>query len=142
MYPKWSPFGAARFLELIEDGFFTDVALYRSVDNFLTQFGISDRSSKVHWHSNSIRDDVNIHIPITKYMISFAGGGANTRSTQVFIASADLDFLGTSPWETPFGVVVVEGRDAVDAFYTGYGDMSPNFARYRIGAAAFVCRGK
>ena len=29
--------------------------------------------------------------------------GDNSRSTHIFIALEDLDFLGKSPWEVPFG---------------------------------------
>jgi hypothetical protein len=33
---------ADRFLALVKDGFFTDIAFFRCVKRFLTQFGISD----------------------------------------------------------------------------------------------------
>lgn len=59
-----------------------------------------------------------------KYYISYAGGGPNTRSTQLFIAYEDLEFLGKSPWEVPFGEVT-SGKDVVDSWYKGYGDMPP-----------------
>ncbi len=56
--------------------------------------------------------------------MSFAGGGPHTRSTQMFIAFEDLDFLGKEPWETPFGRVV-EGSDTLDKLFKGYGDIPP-----------------
>jgi cyclophilin family peptidyl-prolyl cis-trans isomerase len=124
IYPDWAPIGSNRFLELVRDGFFEDIALYRCVKRFLTQFGISDKPRYRHWHRENIKDDNNLGMGIKKYYLSFAGGGPNTRSTQLFIAFEDLDFLGKEPWETPFGVVV-KGQDVVDSFYTGYGDIEP-----------------
>lgn len=101
--PEWSPLGAKRFLDLVKDNFYTDIALYRSVDKFLTQFGITDNIDLKHWHHERINDDPNLNIGIKKHYISFAGSGPNSRTTQIFIAYNDLPFLGKSPWETPFG---------------------------------------
>lgn len=145
VYRDWAPLGADRFLELVSDNFFTDIAFYRCVKRFLTQFGISDKPSKKHWHRNEIRDDPNLNLGIKKYYVSYAGGGPNTRSTQLFIAFEDLDFLGKEPWETPFGKAktfcilhvclctqihsflgqVIDGQRTLDALYKGYGDIPP-----------------
>lgn len=103
VYRDWAPLGADRFLELVQDNFYTDIAFFRCVKRFLTQFGISDVPSKKHWHNKNIRDDPSLNLGIKKNYISYAGGGPNTRSTQLFIAFEDLDFLGKEPWETPFG---------------------------------------
>lgn len=103
VYPEWAPLGSRRFLDLVKDNFFTDIALFRCVERFLVQFGISENPSKKHWHRDTIMDDPNLNLGIKKHYVSFAGGGPNTRSTQLFIAFEDLDFLGHEPWETPFG---------------------------------------
>eukprot|EP00603_Paraphysomonas_imperforata_P014021 CAMPEP_0114458108 /NCGR_PEP_ID=MMETSP0104-20121206/4514_1 /TAXON_ID=37642 ORGANISM="Paraphysomonas imperforata, Strain PA2" /NCGR_SAMPLE_ID=MMETSP0104 /ASSEMBLY_ACC=CAM_ASM_000202 /LENGTH=200 /DNA_ID=CAMNT_0001630687 /DNA_START=40 /DNA_END=642 /DNA_ORIENTATION=- len=124
IFPDWSPLGAQRYLELVQDGFYTDIPMYRSVAGFLTQFGITENPAHKHWHGNQIKDDPNLHKGIRKHYVSFAGGGPNTRSTQIFIAYKDLDFLGKAPWETPFGRVVA-GGDVVDSLHTGYGDIPP-----------------
>lgn len=124
IYREWAPAGADRFLELVRDGFYSDIALFRCVRDFLTQFGISDKPKYKHWHNKNIPDDPNLHIPIKKNMISYAGGGPNTRSTQLFIAFEDLAFLGKEPWETPFGAVV-EGQQTLDSLYKDYGDIPP-----------------
>ena len=50
IYEDWAPLGAARFLELVADGFYTDIAFFRCVDKFLTQFGISEDPKMKHWH--------------------------------------------------------------------------------------------
>lgn len=124
VYKEWSPLGAERFVNLVKAGFFTDIAFYRCVDGFLTQFGISDNPDLEHWHGDSILDDPNLNMGIKKNYVSFAGGGPNTRSTQIFIAFEFLDFLGKEPWETPFGVVV-GGQTTIDSLYRGYGDINP-----------------
>ena len=124
VFKEWSPLGAERFIHLVKDGFFTDIAFFRCVDGFLTQFGISDNPDLQYWHENTIADDPNLNMGIHKNYVSFAGGGPNTRSTQIFIAFEYLDFLGNEPWETPFGVVV-EGQSTLDSLYRGYGDIDP-----------------
>ena len=113
VHHNWSPRGADHFLELVKDGFYYDNAFYRCVEGFLTQFGLSDKKDKKHWHYEEIEDDPNLHLGIEKHFISFAGGGPNTRSSQLFIAFEFLDFLGNEPWETPFGEVI-EGQEVLD----------------------------
>lgn len=103
VHRDWSPLGADRFIELVQDNFYTNIALFRCVHKFLVQFGISEDPTKRHWHNKNIKDDPNLNMGIKKNYVSFAGGGPNTRSTQLFIAFEDLDFLGKEPWETPFG---------------------------------------
>lgn len=109
----------------MRDGFYTNIAFFRCVDRFLTQFGISVDPAKKHWHRKEILDDPMPHNnKIKKYMVSYAGSGPNSRSTQLFIAFEDLDFLGKAPWEVPFGRVV-DGFSVVDSLYKGYGDIPP-----------------
>ena len=124
VHRDWAPLGADRFVNLVKDGFYTDIAFFRCVKGFLTQFGISDKPQMNHWHNDQIPDDPSLNMGIQKNFVSFAGGGANTRSTQIFIAFEYLDFLGTAPWETPFAVVV-EGQSTLDNLYKDYGDIPP-----------------
>lgn len=117
VYPEWAPVGAQHFLELVVDGFYTNISFFRCVPRFLTQFGISDQPEQLHWHTIRFRDDVpKPRRPIMKHDVSFAGGGPDSRTTQVFIAFEDLPFLGEEPWETPFGRVV-EGEETLSALY-------------------------
>ena len=81
-------------------------------------------------HFEQIKDDPNLNLGIHKHYVSFAGGGPNTRSTQIFIAFEDLDFLGKEPWETPFGVVI-KGGEVIDRLYKEYGDMPPFSKGYK-----------
>jgi peptidyl-prolyl cis-trans isomerase A (cyclophilin A) len=124
VWRDWAPRGADHFLSLVEAGFYSDIAFFRCVEGFLTQFGLSDNPDMVRYHSETIMDDENKGHGIFRGAISYAGGGPNTRSTQLFMAFEYLDFLGREPWETAFGMVV-EGYDVLDALYKGYGEMVP-----------------
>jgi peptidyl-prolyl cis-trans isomerase A (cyclophilin A) len=59
--------------------------------------------------------------------VTFAMGGPNTRTNQIFINFSDankrLDSMGFSP----FGKVV-KGMDVVDKIYSGYGEGAPSGA--------------
>mmetsp|Transcript_20382 Transcript_20382/g.43692 ORF Transcript_20382/g.43692 Transcript_20382/m.43692 type:complete len:230 (-) Transcript_20382:230-919(-) len=104
------------------------VTFFRVVPHFLVQFGISyttDAELK-HFADRSIQDDPKREdlMPFREGMVSFAGGGPNSRTSQLFIAYDRAGGLGNSPWETPFGEVV-EGMDNVRNLYSGYGDMPP-----------------
>ena len=73
IYSDWAPLGAERFLHLVSIGFYTDIPFFRSVEGFLTQFGISDNPDFADWHGDTILDDPNIGLEIQKNYISFAG---------------------------------------------------------------------
>lgn len=135
IYNDWAPNGAERFLNLVRDGFYTDIAMFRTVDKFLSQFGISSNPN-FKWnnpkfkHHEEIKDDPNLGLGIKKHYICFAGSGADTRGTQAFIAFEDLNWLGPrtnedgeldGTWETPIGKVV-KGFDTLSKLYRGYGE--------------------
>ncbi len=118
----WSPNGADRFLELVEMGYYKDVAFFRVIEGFMAQVGIhGDPAMNKKWKSNRIQDD-SVEKSNTRGMLSFATSGRNSRTTQFFISLGDnsnLDGMGFSP----FGRV----RDmaAVDKLYAGYGEGAP-----------------
>ena len=126
IHPDWSPRGAARFLELVEHGFFDRSPLFRCVDGFLCQFGLPrNLTVQKAWAARGpIRDDPR-HLPVgmATGVLSFAGAGPNSRTTQLFLTLATSRSLGGSVWETPIGRVV-GGMDALRTFYTGYGDLA------------------
>jgi hypothetical protein len=41
VHHEWSPQGAKRFVDLVEDGFYKDICIFRSIKDFIAQFGIS-----------------------------------------------------------------------------------------------------
>jgi peptidyl-prolyl cis-trans isomerase A (cyclophilin A) len=107
----------------VKHHFYDGAAFFRVLPDFVAQFGISPRPeiSRV-WHQATIPDD-----PVTRSnargTLTFATGGPNTRTTQVFInltTNSNLDGMGFSP----FGKVI-DGMKVVDKLYSRYGDGAP-----------------
>ena len=119
-----------RVQELVRDQFFTDIALFRSVPGFLLQFGQAVGESR--WNTATIEDDHPSPRPrITRGTLSFAGGGTNSRTNQLFFAYCAGDAcgqLGEQPWETSVGELVgdesFETLDRLERAHA-YGDMPP-----------------
>merc|ERR1712079_314064 len=126
--PDWSELGAKRFVELVEDKYYDNTALYRAVENFIVQFGLSaDTGLREKWRMQHILGDPSLDIPFVKGIVSFAGSRKDTRETQIFITLGDyVSHLGEQPWETPFGMVV----EGMEKFEKGlnyeYGEMPPH----------------
>ena len=122
----WSPKGVDRLYQLIKNKYYDDVAIFRVVPNFVAQFGIhNDTLINNSWRKNGI-DDEPVLAKNEAMSISFARGGVNTRSNQIFINLKDnhrLDELAYSG-VTGFPVIakVIAGKENVLKFYDGYGD--------------------
>jgi peptidyl-prolyl cis-trans isomerase A (cyclophilin A) len=126
VHRDWSPHGADRFYELVEDGYFNDNRIFRVIPGFVAQVGIAaNPSTTAKWKSKNIPDD---HLPAgdpnlqsnKRGYVSFAKTqAANSRTTQFFINTGDnsgnLDGMGF----TPFGIVL-NGLPAAEIFYAGY----------------------
>lgn len=127
-YRSWAPNGYDRATALYEKGYFDHSHFFRVVDHFLVQFGIgytTDQELKKYAQTTIPDDPKQPHLlPFKEGMMSFAGSGPNSRSSQMFIAYDKAGGLGQSPWETPFGQVT-SGMENVKNLYKGYGDMPP-----------------
>lgn len=122
--PSWAPLGAQRFMQLITDGYYSDVAVYRAVPSFLVQFGvIGEKDEHQAREYQALKDDYLRGVPIQEGSVCFAAAGPNTRTSTVCIFLADFDQLGGNPWETPIGKVCPESMAVLHSIYTGYGDM-------------------
>ena len=128
--PKWSPRGAARFIHMVDIGFYDGTALYRVIPKFLTQFGISaNRALNNQWKRRQIPDDPpQEDLAFETGFLSYAGSGPNSRTTQVFVVmpetrQSQLNYFGKNPWETPFGYVDAEDVENVVTKWYSYGDM-------------------
>jgi peptidyl-prolyl cis-trans isomerase A (cyclophilin A) len=119
----WAPNGVDRFYNLVKHGYFNGVSFYRVVPGFIVQFGLSpDPKITAAWNAASIKDD-----PVKEHnapgYVTYAMGGPNTRSNQLFINFADnssqLDGMGFAPIGQ-----VTSGMDVVKNFYSAYGELS------------------
>lgn len=128
----WAPHGVDRFHELVKSGYFTDVAFFRVVPNFVVQFGIhGDPAMNASFKNAKLPVDPVVGSN-TKGTVTYAmAGRADTRTVQLFINLTDnarLDKLGFAP----IGEVVL-GMDVVEALHAGYGEQ-PSAKQGRIQA--------
>lgn len=120
----WSPLGADRFYNLVRHHFYDNTTFFRALKGFVVQWGISAYPPvTAAWEHAPIKDDPVVQSNLKGYL-TYAMGGPNTRTTQVFINLVDnkrLDGMGFSA----FGQVT-EGMDVVESLYTGYGEGAPD----------------
>jgi peptidyl-prolyl cis-trans isomerase A (cyclophilin A) len=123
---NWAPIGTERFYELVYRRFYDSVYFHRVVKGFVAQFGMNGNPAVGRaWGGRRLPEDPVRH-GNTRGTISFARGGPNTRTTQVFINLVDnarLDTSGTIGY-TPFAEVV-KGMEVVDSLTSEYGS-APN----------------
>jgi peptidyl-prolyl cis-trans isomerase A (cyclophilin A) len=119
-----SPNGADRFYNMVRSGYFKDIAFFRVIPGFMCQFGIhGDPKVSAAWRPAAIADEP-VKSGNKRGAITFAKGGPNSRTTQLFINFADnsrLDGMGFPS----FGKVS-EGMDVVDKINGEYGEGYPN----------------
>jgi peptidyl-prolyl cis-trans isomerase A (cyclophilin A) len=120
----WAPLGADRFYNLVKHHFYDGASFFRVLDDFVAQFGVSPYPQvSAAWRNTAFKDDP-VKQSNKRGTITFATGGPNTRTTQVFINLGDnarLDRDGFSP----FGQVT-EGMLTVVKLYGGYGEGAPD----------------
>ncbi|MBU3012726.1 peptidylprolyl isomerase [Polaribacter vadi] len=123
---EWSPNGVDRLYQLIKNDYYEDMAIFRVVPNFVAQFGLhNDTLINKAWQSRKIIDEPVVQ-KNDSMTISFARGGVNSRSNQIFINLKEnhrLDKLAYSG-VTGFPVIakVISGQENILEFYDGYGD--------------------
>lgn len=124
-YRKWSPVGVDRLYQLIKTGFYSNTLLFRVERNFVSQFGISDDEQvNRFWELKKLTDEPPKYKNL-KGVISYARGGPNTRTTQLFINMVDnpkndtLLRLGVKGF-TPIARVI-KGMEVVILFNDRYG---------------------
>lgn len=131
----WAPLGADRFHDAVSKKFYDGCRFFRIVPKFVVQWGINgDPKTQAKWRESTIKDDP-VKESNTRGTITFATGGPNTRTTQLFINLVDngrLDRLGFAP----FGKVV-KGMKVVDGLYSGYGE-SPSQSRIQKNGNAYL----
>jgi len=122
--PEWAPLGAARFCALVESGFYDGARFFRVLPGFVAQVGINgDPAVTRKWDKSEIQDDP-VKQSNTRGRVTFATGGPNTRTTQIFFNFSDKNARLDSKGFSPFGEVI-EGMDVVERLYAGYGEGPP-----------------
>lgn len=119
----WAPLGAARVAEAVDSGYYDGARFFRVLRGFVAQFGLAaDSAATAAWRERRLADD-----PVTQSnrrgTLTFAAGGPNTRTVQLFVNLRDnarLDGMGFAPVGE-----VVRGMDVVAALHAGYGEASP-----------------
>ena len=130
--PDWSPHGAKRYLDLVSRGYYNGVYFFRK-NHWIVQFG-AVKHPQEGWRKKfsglrSVPDDPPTSCgglctkrKLWDGALSFAGGGKDSRSDQVFIVHhLGSQPIGQSLWEVPIGNVT-QGMDVVRKLYGGYGE--------------------
>lgn len=135
MHRDWAPNGVDRFYNLVEAGFFKDIALFRMVKGFVVQFGIHGTPlvSSV-WREASIQDDP-VKTTNARGTLTFATAGSNTRTTQLFINLGDNAMLDKQGF-SPIGKIT-SGMDVVDALNYEHGER-PNQGKIQKEGNAYL----
>jgi len=123
---EWSPQGVDRLYSLIKNGFYTDIAIFRVVPNFVAQFGIhNDSIINSKWDKYGV-DDEPVLVKNDSMTVSFARGGVKTRTTQIFINLKNNNRLDELDYDSVKGFPVIakvtKGAENVLNFYDKYGD--------------------
>jgi peptidyl-prolyl cis-trans isomerase A (cyclophilin A) len=120
----WAPLGVDRFYHLVRLGFYDETRFFRVLSGFMAQFGVNgDPRVNAAWEPLRLEDDP-VKQKNLRGMVTFAMGGPNTRTTQLFINYGDntnLDAMGFAPVAQ-----VTDGMAVVDSLYANYGEGAPD----------------
>lgn len=132
----WAPIGVDRFYSLVKLGFFNDVGFFRVVPDFVVQFGIHGTPEvAAAWRAATIKDDKPGKQSNDKGTVTFAKGGTDSRTTQLFVNYKDnprLDAMGFPPIGK-----VVSGMEVVEAINKEYGEQ-PDQQRIQTEGNAYL----
>lgn len=122
---KLSPKATDRFYQLVKHKFFDNGIFYRVNPGFVAQFGGNDKTMYKHWENIPVPDEKVIQGNL-KGALSFARGGKQTRTTDLFInlkKNTRLDTLNYNDVKgfPSFGEVTA-GMNVVENLYSGYAD--------------------
>jgi len=117
----WSPLGVDRLYHLVKLGYYDGTRFFRVVPGFVVQWGIhGDSAVSAVWLDRRLPDEP-VRGSNRRGRVSYARGGPNTRSAQLYVNLADNVRLDTtSTFGFPAIGEVVEGMSVVDSMYDGY----------------------
>ena len=119
---EWSPKGVDRIYQLIKSGYYTDIAIFRVVPEFVVQFGIhNDSILNNSWKKYKVLDEPVLQSN-DSMVISFARSGVNSRTTQIFINLKNNHRLDTVNYNDVKGFPVIakitSGMETIHKFYS------------------------
>ncbi|MGB3149166.1 MAG: peptidylprolyl isomerase [Maribacter sp.] len=122
---KLSPKAVDRFYQLVKHHYFDNQLFYRVNPGFVAQFGSGDSINYKNWNSIKVPDEPVLQ-GNAKGTLSFARGGTETRTTDLFINLNDNHRLDTLFYNEVRGFPtfgkVVKGMSNVESLYDGYAD--------------------
>ncbi len=121
----WSPKAVNRFYQLVSSHYYDSNAIFRVQTGYVAQFGISNDSlQNKFWDNHKVADEPVVE-KNTKGTISFARGGPETRTTQLFINlknNTKLDtIVAAGIVGYPVVAKIIEGVDVTNKFFGEYG---------------------
>lgn len=118
----WSPNGAERFRQLVEEKFYDDTRFFRVVPGFVVQFGISGSPAvNSTWNNMTFPDDPVVQSNVRGTVTFAAGSAPNSRTTQLFINYIDNNFLDSMGFST-IGIIRGNGMQSADSINSEYGE--------------------
>jgi len=125
VYRQWSPLAADRLYQLVKHKYFDYAIFYRVTEDFVAQFGSSNRMLTSQWMSYPVPDEPVLHSN-KRGTITFARAGKDNRGSDLFINLSDNTKLDTTEHlgvrgYPPLGEVI-QGMDVVDQLYDIYGE--------------------
>lgn len=122
----WAPAGVDRFYNLARAGFYDDTRFYRVLPFYIAQFGMAaSPATDAIWRARKLPRD-SVRASNVRGALTFAQNTPRDRSTTLFFNLRDnptLDSLGFAP----IGLVI-EGMEAADSIYSGYGEIPSSAA--------------
>ncbi|MDQ8165961.1 MAG: peptidylprolyl isomerase, partial [Gemmatimonadota bacterium] len=124
VHRDWAPRGSDRIYYLTRAGFYDGVRFFRVVNGangrpFVAQWGLNgDTAVGRAWRAFRMQDDPAVKSNV-RGTLSFAAGGPNTRTTQVYVNFGDNSRLDTLRFAV-FGQVIRGMELVVDSLYKGY----------------------
>ena len=133
VHRDWSPLGADHFYELVKMGFYNENAFFRTVPNFIVQWGINgDPKVNKDWSEITIRDDPPKVSNKIGTVVFAKTSEPNSRTTQLFINLGDNSATLDPQGFTPFGEII-QGMDSIMHINMEYGEQPSQAAIADIG---------
>ena len=139
---EWSPKGVDRLYQLIKSGYYTDIAIFRVVPEFVVQFGIhNDSILNSSWKKYKVTDEPVLQSN-DSMAISFARSGVNSRTTQIFINLKNNNRLDTIDYNDVIGFPVIakitDGMETVHKFYSTKDNVPDQDSIHKYGNAYLI----